>query len=350
MIHIALVGDATSINVRDWSKGLAAAGARVDLISFDPDPEGELPAHRLQVPPIVGRQARYLLAGPSVRRIVAGLDPDVVIGFYVTGYGMVALQARRGPLVEVPVGNDVLVNPSGRPAHFIARRNLMGAQLVAAWAPHIADAVRGFGVPPERIMTLSGGISLDPFVARGEPVGDPRQLITCRALDPYYRHDVLIRALAEVSDLGVSLTLVGSGPEKGRLAGLAGSLGIGERVAVTGWLPVNDKIDLLYLHGVYVSACPTDGVSASLLEAMAAGLFPIVVDYIANRQWIVSGENGLLVDGSPQSFASAIRHVVGSPELLIASRDHNRRLVRERADLRVNSALFVERFAALAAE
>ena len=158
---------------------------------------------------------------------------------------------------------------------------------------------------------------------------------------------MLIRAVAATTDLGTSLTLVGSGPQHDQLVSLASSLGVTSRVTLAGWVPAEEKIDQLYQHGVYVSACPTDGVSASLLEAMAAGLFPIVVDYVANRHWVTSGTNGLLVDGSPESFVAALRTVAASPELLRTSREHNRQLVRERADVTRNSAEFVRRFAAL---
>jgi len=46
---------------------------------------------------------------------------------------------------------------------------------------------------------------------------------------------------------------------------------------------------------VYVSLVSIEGVSASLLEAMACGIFPIVPDIPANRLWIKDGVNGFLI-------------------------------------------------------
>ncbi len=350
MVRITLVADAASINVRDWVGGLGEAGATVDVLSFVDDPSGRMRVHRLSSPSFAGDRARYLLAGPSVRRVCARLDPDVVVGFYVTGYGTVARLSRRQPVVQVTVGNDTLVNPPGTLTHRMAARNLRHARLVVAWGEHIVEAARSFGVPDERLLSLWGGIPLDPYPEGRVPSGDPLRLITTRGLDPYYRHDVLIRAVAGARSRSLApvLTFVGGGPMAGELDALAGHLGVASQVTLAGRVDDAEKTELLYDNGVYVSACPTDGVSASLLEAMAAGLFPVVVDDAANRYWIESGRNGLLVDGTEESFVDALERLARDPGLLERSRAHNRRLVHEKGDLATNSRRFVEVFESLA--
>jgi len=351
-VRIAIVADAASINVRDWARELGDAGATVDVLSFVDDPTGTLDVHRLTAPSFVGERARYLLAGPSVRRLVARIAPDVVVGFYVTGYGTVARQSRHPVVVQVSVGNDTLVNPPGTLTHRMAERNLRRARLVVAWGPHIVDAVRSFGVPDERIVSLWAGIPLRPYPPGQVPTGGPTRWITTRGLDPYYRHDVLIRAVA-AAGTGTStprLTLVGGGPIATELGRLAAELGVADGVVFTGRVDDDEKVRLLYGSGVYVSACPTDGVSASLLEAMAAGLFPVVVDYVANRSWIEDGVNGLLVDGSVDSYVAAFRRIQDQPDLLARARSRNREIVDERADARRNAVRFLDRFERLLAE
>jgi glycosyltransferase involved in cell wall biosynthesis len=46
---------------------------------------------------------------------------------------------------------------------------------------------------------------------------------------------------------------------------------------------------------VFVSVPSSDGTSVALLQAMAAGCFPIVGDLATQQEWITDGENGLLV-------------------------------------------------------
>lgn len=345
-MRIAIVADAPNFNVRSWTKGLVDAGAAVDIISFEDDPDACCPVHRLDAPAVFGAKARYLLAGPSVRRTVAELRPDLVIGYYVTGYGSSARLARHPVTVQVAIGNDVLVNPPGTLTRRFAHRNLAEARLVVAWSAQIADGVRTFGVEKERILTLMGGIDLAPY-GEQDPGGDPLRLVTSRALGPYYRHEVLIDSVAALDPLPFELTFIGSGPIRSELEGRVATRGVADRVTFAGRVSEDEKVGILYRQGVYVSACPTDGVSASLLESMAVGLFPIVVDDVANRDWIETGVNGLLYDGSVSGLTTALREVNARPELLSTARTANRRLVAERADRRRNSTIFLSEFARL---
>ena len=343
-LRIALVGDAGSTNVRDWAKGLESAGAHVDLISFRSGPDHDSKVHELRSPKLFGPRSRYLLAGRSIRHLISRLEPDLIIGYFVTGYGTVARLSRRSPVVQVAVGSDVLVTPALSIAHLMARRNLKSAQLVVAWSPHLSDAIKSFGVDADRIVSLTGGIPLELIANRGKLTGDPHKLVVSRSLSRYYKHEILIQALSKLDDVDACLTLIGTGPQRDELQRVAFDLGLTERVEFTGWLTGESKLEKLCENGIYVSACPTDGASASLLEAMAIGLFPIVADHVSNREWIVDGENGFLVEGTPDAYAMAVRRAINSPELVQDSRQINRDLVFKHADLRKNSSLFVDMF------
>jgi glycosyltransferase involved in cell wall biosynthesis len=348
-MRIALFGDAGSTNVRAWATGLRDAGADVHIVSFAPSSEASVPVELLAAGRRRGK-TRYLTGVSEARRVVGRLGPDIVIGYYVTGYGITARLTGHRPLIQVPVGNDVLVNPPGRPLHAVARANLRAADLVVAWAPHLAEAASNFGVERGRIMVQPRGIDLSIFTPRRRPASgsDRKALISTRALDPYYRQDVLIEAVAQLRDDRVSLTLLGDGPAKPDLQRLAWRLGVSDKVHFTDSHTPEKLAALLASHGTYVSACPTDGVSASLLEAMAVGLFPVVVDNPANREWITSGSNGLLTRSDARSFAAAVRRAW--TELGNGCVGANQRLVEARADLRKSSAVFVDVFARLVEE
>ena len=58
----------------------------------------------------------------------------------------------------------------------------------------------------------------------------------------------------------------------------------------------DDLPDMLAKADIYVSASRSDGTSLSLLEAMAAGAFPVVSDIPANREWLTGQGDGLLFD------------------------------------------------------
>jgi glycosyltransferase involved in cell wall biosynthesis len=90
--------------------------------------------------------------------------------------------------------------------------------------------------------------------------------------------------------------------------------------------------EILHRASIYVSTSPTDGLSISLLEAMACGLFPIVTDVPGNRPLIQNGENGLLFPvGDSRSLAEKICLVCKdlSPSNPY-SLEINRRLIEEK--------------------
>lgn len=345
-VKVAVIGDAASVYVRDWCDGLAGAGATVDLVSFDDTAPASATVHRIPGRWPIG-SARYVAASPIVRRIIRRLAPDVVIGYYVTGYGTLATLAGWRPVVQVTAGNDVLVNPPHSITHFAATQNLRRADLVVAFAPHMATAARSFGVDDERLLVLPQGIRTGRFdLAVPQRPGEPVRAIVTRALYRFYRHDLILDALAATPN--VTLTVTGAGPDREDIVSLAARLGVHDRAQFTGYVDDGALPALLAQHAVYVSASPSDGSSASLLEAMTVGLVPIVVDHPANREWVTHGENGLLFEsGSSDALAEQLARASTDVALKERARGANPQLVKERADLTRNMRRFVDAFEAL---
>jgi glycosyltransferase involved in cell wall biosynthesis len=166
-----------------------------------------------------------------------------------------------------------------------------------------------------------------------------------------YNIDLLIEAVGLLRNKGVEsfLTLAGDGPERTRLTTLTHKLGLNDRIFFAGFVPNDDLPSLLAQQDLYVSLIESDGVSASLLEAMATGLLPIVPDHPANRFWIKPGTNGLLLDNtSPTSVAAAVAKAILDLPLRQYAWEHNPETVSKRADLQRNSEIFLDRFRELA--
>lgn len=116
-----------------------------------------------------------------------------------------------------------------------------------------------------------------------------------------------LTAISAAERTDVTLLVVGDGPLRGEVERSAGP-----RVHVLG--ERDDVSRLLAAADVYLMTSHREGLSLSLLEAMAAGLTPIVTGLPENVE--VIGSAGVTVPiGDPAAIARALDALVASPEL-----------------------------------
>ncbi len=87
--------------------------------------------------------------------------------------------------------------------------------------------------------------------------------------------------------------LIGEGELSESLKETAKRLGVGDRVFFLGFR--SDAVNWLLAMDVFLSTSRWEGMSRSLLEAMAAGKPVIATSIKGNRDCLIDGENGLLV-------------------------------------------------------
>ncbi|MFE3072705.1 glycosyltransferase [Streptomyces sp. NPDC059247] len=175
---------------------------------------------------------------------------------------------------------------AGTRALYLASERL-GTSTVAVSAS-VARRLADWGVPRDRIRVVPNGIETDRFAfdadarrrarrALGIP-GDAHVVGGVGRLAPGKRFDLLVRAVAEVPD--ARLLLVGDGERRADLLALARSLGVADRVLLTGAradpLPAGSAgpslPGLLAAMDVLVSPSPDETFGLAVVEALAAGL------------------------------------------------------------------------------
>lgn len=180
------------------------------------------------------------------------------------------------------------------------------------------------GVPAAKLVTVHNGIDLERFAYSGPRPGGPAVVVA--RLIPEKDHPTLLRAaaLAAAAEPGFRLEVAGDGPCLADVRALAGALGLGAVVKFLG--RVDDVPGLLGRAGLLVLPSWLEGVSLTLLEAMARGL-PVVATRVGGNPEVVDdGATGLLVPPrDPPALAAA---------LLAVWRDHDlaRRLGRAGRD------------------
>lgn len=106
------------------------------------------------------------------------------------------------------------------------------------------------------------------------------ELIFVGGLIPCKACDLALRAAAPVlqSDLA-NFSIVGDGPERGRLEQLARSLGIEEKVSFCGWVSHDEVLRRLRSADVMVFPSVRDFGAGVVFEALATGAVPVVADF-----------------------------------------------------------------------
>lgn len=106
------------------------------------------------------------------------------------------------------------------------------------------------------------------------------ELIFVGGLVPRKACDLAIRAAAPLLKRGIArFTVVGDGPERGRLEQLAKSLGVEEAVAFLGWISHSEVLRRMRLADVMVFPTLRDNGAGVVFEALAAGAVPVVADF-----------------------------------------------------------------------
>jgi len=193
------------------------------------------------------------------------------------------------------------------------------------------------GVPSEKISTIPMGIDAAFLETGKNRAGESRNrsitILSNRNLLPIYNVSLLIRAIPIIlkEEPETKFLIAGDGTEKKALEREAKNLNINSSVKFLGRVPHEEMPNLLSQADIYVSTSIHDGASVSLLEAMGSGVFPVVTDIPANREWITTGQNGFLVPLDDEEYlANRIIDAIRNKVFLEKSRAKNRLIVEER--------------------
>ncbi len=123
--------------------------------------------------------------------------------------------------------------------------------------------------------------------------------------------DVLLDGLVHLTDLPLSVSIVGNGAEQRSLRARAERLGVERIVQWHGLVP--DVGRLFAAFDVFVLSSRTEGTPMVLFEAMAAGV-PIVAARVGGVPDVVSSSDATLVPpADPVALAKAIRAICRDP-------------------------------------
>ncbi|MCG2796646.1 MAG: glycosyltransferase family 4 protein [Actinomycetia bacterium] len=132
-------------------------------------------------------------------------------------------------------------------------------------------------------------------------------------LDPLKRVDLVIRAMKSVKNKRASLKVVGQGFLRESLEELASREGISDSVSFEGFVSEEELLDLYANAGCVVYVPFEEDYGYSTLEAFKSRR-PVVVtdDSGGTLEFVVEGENGMVVPARPENLAGAIDELLSN--------------------------------------
>ena len=284
---------------------------------------------------LVHGNLRYVLAAPRLWKLARSIKADIILTLYGGGYSTMAYLSGFRPFAVYAVGSDILMHSGYR--RLINRLVLEGASQVFANGEYLAATAKSLA-PNVNVISLLIGIDLKMI-----PVAEHRPgtvgIICTREFSYIYNNEAIIRAISRFPQdcPDFRMVFVSAGELLQQAISLADSVltpDIRAKVVFLQGVPFDKLLEGLKNSHLYISMSRSDGTAASLLEAMGAGLFPILSNIPPNIPWIdPERQNGILVpvddtEALSQSILKAIREV----NTLGRHAEYNRNLIKEKAN------------------
>jgi sugar transferase (PEP-CTERM/EpsH1 system associated) len=287
--------------------------------------ERRLPAdvavHCMHKPP--GIDARFVV---RLARRFRTLRPEVVHSRnWSTLDAVLAARLARVPVVIHGEHGREATDPQGLDGRRRRVRRL-AAPLITRFVTVSFDLSRWLvdivGVPPRKIETIHNGVDLADFASDGRDAGrrvlgiggDTVVFGSIGRLDPVKDHLGLIDAFARLEQRETRLVIVGDGPCRRALEERCARRDVAGRVHLLG--ERDDVPALLAVMDVYVLASIAEGISNTILEAMASALPVVATRTGGNPELVEDGVTGALVPvGDPAALARALSTYADDPHV-----------------------------------
>jgi glycosyltransferase involved in cell wall biosynthesis len=305
--RIVIFGWAHSVHIQRWVSGLTKRGYRIKVISLDGAPLPDIDTC------ILTRRGRwsYFTQASKAAHEASAFKPHLVHVHYAAGFGLWGLRLKFVPTVVSVWGADIIDFPTNWLFRSLIRRVLQKATHVTATSNFLRDAaLRLDPVTAQKITVIPFGVAVSAEIVPPPPT-PPVKLCYIKAHRPKYGPDILLRALAQVKNVGpeLSLSLAGEGELTPHLKRLTSELGLTEKVKFVGFIPNTSIYEFVQQHHIMVmpSVMDSESFGVAALEASACGR-PVIASRVGGvPEVVLHRKTGILVPPKdPQKLAEAI--------------------------------------------
>ncbi|MGO9320165.1 MAG: glycosyltransferase [Solirubrobacteraceae bacterium] len=267
----------------------------------------------------------------ALRRLARSFPFEIIHAHNAVPAADAVRRARlRTPMVVSVHGGDVLYTARrDRAGADAVARGLRAAALVLANSHGIAELSRAHGAGETRVVHLGTDLpSAQRPADRDRREGGAgaggregvQSLVTVAHLVARKRHADVLRALAVLGQRHPTLryAVIGDGPERIALEGLAIRLGVAERVDFHGQLPPEEAVERARRCTLFVMPSTEEAFGVAYVEAMAAGVPAIGCRGEPGPEEIAAAGDGFLLvpPGDIERLTQRIDELLSDPHRL----------------------------------
>jgi len=237
-------------------------------------------------------------------------------------------------------------NPIRNKRELLLRRFLsyMTDKIVAVSDDAGNVAINDEKINPEKVVTIFNGIDIDRYQTNIDVASKKHEIglsdddfvigIVAR-LSPEKDHNTLLDAFHIVLDnvdQSVKMVIVGDGILREELEQKAKSISINDKVIFLG--ERHDVPELLAIFDLFALSSITEGISLTLLEAMATGLPVVATNAGGNTEIVLDNQTGFIVPPKdPNRMAEAIMTIIKNNDMANQMRERGKDRVSKKFSL-----------------
>lgn len=263
----------------------------------------------------------------ATRKALRDFAPDVIHAHWAIPQGLVvSLLPGNTPMLLTTHGGDVFALNAG-PLKALKRRAIQRARHVTTVNHDMARRLVSLGANPARLEVLAMGVDTSVFRAAAGAQRRPHSLAFVGRLVEKKGLAILLDALRRglAADAkpkqrlpaDTTLRVIGDGPLRPELERAAVGLPVeflGQRTQAE-VASLLGETEIFVLPSVRAQSGDQDGLPVSLLEAAAAGCYPVASHLPGVDAVVINGENGTLVPaGDAKALAKGLHQALTYPE------------------------------------
>jgi len=329
-MRICLIGIGNSFHIKRWINYFQKNGDDVYLISTAPGAisgVSHLPFKSSGIYRIPGIRGIFRIV--QCLRYLKKINPDLIHLHMISTLGLVRIFLPGIPFIVSPWGYDIYTLSA---KSYLFRKLSQWILKNADGITTTSDALRSlliqkFRAKEERIKTFFWGIEYKLF-SRDDPVLRQKQrekmdipndapVFIMNRYFPAANYRLLWESFKKVLELhpeAVMIVVKGYTKDKFWIDAKEYAQGVGIDISIR-WvekvISLEEMASLVQASNIFLNIVYADQRSSSLIEAMAAGLVPLVNDLPVYREFLRDGENAVFVfEQNPEELASKMNYVL----------------------------------------